>query len=156
MVIPTLIITQTDTSDLGWELRFPLNLFPTIVGLALLSEGLLLVTVTVRLFMNIGKGTLAPWDPTQRLVVTGVYGYVRNPMISGVFAILAAETIIFRSPPLLIWSLGFLIVNIIYMPLIEEPSLRRRFGAAYDEYARNVPRWFPRSTPWIPPSPAKN
>jgi protein-S-isoprenylcysteine O-methyltransferase Ste14 len=152
IVIPFLILMQSGT-NVGWGLRFPLNLFPTVVGLALIGEGFLLVTSTIRLFITVGQGTLAPWSPTQHLVVTGIYRYVRNPMISGVFAILLGETILFRSQPLLYWTIGFLVVNMIYMPLIEEPGLRRRFGADYDNYARNVPRWFPRRTPWTPTQP---
>lgn len=150
IVIPALLIWLTDSSHIGWGLRFPLNLFPIAVSIVLLAEGLLLVTSTVQLFITMGSGTLAPWSPTQHLVVAGIYRFVRNPMITGVFIILLSEAIFFRSRPLLIWSLLFLGINLIYMPLIEEPGLRRRFGKEYDDYARNVPRWVPRRTPWTP------
>lgn len=150
IIIPTLILWLTESNHIGWGLRFPLNLFPIAVSIVLFTEGLLLVITTVRLFITLGNGTLAPWSPTQRLVITGIYRFVRNPMITGVFIILLSETILFRSRPLLFWALLFLLINIIYMPLIEEPGLRRRFGKEYDEYARNVPRWIPRQTPWTP------
>ena len=74
------------------------------------------------LFARVGKGTLAPWDATQRLVVVGPYRYVRNPMISGVLAILLGETLAFWSAPLLAWFAAVFAVNAIYMPLVEEPG----------------------------------
>ena len=95
-----------------------------------------------------GKGTLAPWDETRRLVVRGPYRYVRNPMLSGVFSILLGEALLLGSPPLLLWFVGVVVANTLYMPLVEEPGLRRRFGAEYDVYCANVPRWIPRLRPW--------
>ena len=147
IVVPILLV-RGKPIDLWWGLGFPLGLFPFLLSLAFIIAGVRLVVVTVRLFMTVGQGTLAPWDPTQRLVVVGVYRYVRNPMISGVFSILLGESIGLRSLPLLFWALAFIIINMIYMPLLEEPGLHRRFGESYAEYAANVPRWFPRRTPW--------
>ena len=92
--------------------------------------------------------TLAPWNPTQKLVVHGIYRYVRNPMITGMFCILLGEAIFFGSWWLLGWFGFFVLVNVIYIPLLEEPGLARRFGNDYLLYRRNVPRWIPRLTPW--------
>ena len=78
----------------------------------------------------------------------GVYRHVRNPMITGVFCILLGEAIFFGSWRLLgLFGFG-LIVNLIYIPLSEEPGLAKRFGDDYLLYKRNVPRWIPRLTPW--------
>jgi protein-S-isoprenylcysteine O-methyltransferase Ste14 len=96
------------------------------------------------LFARVGEGTLAPWDPTRKLVVRGPYRHVRNPMITGVLAILLGEAALFGSWPLLVWAFGFFALNAIYMPLVEEPGLVRRFGDDYVRYRRNVPRWLPR------------
>jgi protein-S-isoprenylcysteine O-methyltransferase Ste14 len=112
------------------------------------AAGLTLLAHTILLFARRGRGTLAPWAPTQRLVVTGVYRHVRNPMISGVLAVLLGETLLFQSLPLLAWAGLFALVNAIYMPLIEEPGLEKRFGNDYRTYKNNVPRWLPRLTPW--------
>ncbi|MCI0709700.1 MAG: isoprenylcysteine carboxylmethyltransferase family protein [Chloroflexi bacterium] len=146
IIVPTLLIGRD--FNIGWGLSFPFNLLPIGLGIALLCGGLWLFVMTIRLFFNVGQGTLAPWDPTRHLVVVGVYRYVRNPMISGVFSILLGKAILFGSLPVLIWALVFMAVNMIYMPLIEEPGLRDRFGAEYDEYVRHVPRWLPRRRPW--------
>jgi protein-S-isoprenylcysteine O-methyltransferase Ste14 len=136
--VPALIVWQTDA-----RLRPP-----AVVGIPLIAAGVLLVVSTVALFVTVGRGTLAPWDPTTRLVVEGPYRYVRNPMISGVLFILLGEAACFASLSLLIWFAAVFAVNALYLPLVEEPGLRRRFGADYDEYAAHVPRWIPRLRPW--------
>jgi protein-S-isoprenylcysteine O-methyltransferase Ste14 len=115
-----------------------------VAGAVLVAAGLVLVIWTARLFVKVGRGTLAPWDPTSRLVVLGPYRYVRNPMITGVGLILAGEALFFRSWWIAIELAVFLAVNAIYFPLVEEPGLRRRFGAEYEEYCSRVPRWLPR------------
>ena len=150
-IIVPFFLVKGQPIELWWGLGYPLSLLPLLIGIAFFISGLLLVIVTVRLFVTIGKGTLAPWDPTQQLVAVGIYRYVRNPMISGVIAILLGEALFLRSLPLLLWALFVIIINMIYIPLIEEPGLYSRFGASYAEYAANVPRWLPRRTPWTPP-----
>jgi protein-S-isoprenylcysteine O-methyltransferase Ste14 len=94
-----------------------------------------------------GRGTLAPWDPPRALVVEGPYRFVRNPMISGVIFILVAEALWLRSVPHGVWAAVFFATNAAYIPLIEEPMLRARFGAAYDDYCRAVRRLLPRLRP---------
>jgi protein-S-isoprenylcysteine O-methyltransferase Ste14 len=114
------------------------------VGALLILVGLALVVWTVTLFANVGRGTLAPWAPTSRLVVRGPYRYVRNPMITGVGTILAGQAVFFRSWGIAVELAVFAVVNAIYFPLVEEPGLQRRFGAEYEEYRARVPRWLPR------------
>jgi protein-S-isoprenylcysteine O-methyltransferase Ste14 len=82
--------------------------------------------------------------------VRGPYRYVRNPMISGVVFILLAEGLLFDSRTHFSWALIFAAANFIQIPLMEEPMLRERFGSAYDEYCRHVPRLIPRLRPWTP------
>jgi len=123
-----------------------------IVGVAVGCAGLLLFVASLRRFVLNGRGTLAPWDPPRHLVVQGPYRYVRNPMISGVCLVLVAEALILRSPSHGRWAGIFFVVNSIYIPLLEEPLLRARFGGAYLDYARHVPRLIPRARPWSPPA----
>ena len=118
-----------------------------VIGGLLIAVGLGLVAWTVTLFVRVGRGTLAPWDPTSHLVVHGPYRYVRNPMITGVGTILAGEALFFRSWWIAIQLAVFAVVNAIYFPLVEEPGLRSRFGAEYEEYCARVPRWIPRVRP---------
>jgi protein-S-isoprenylcysteine O-methyltransferase Ste14 len=148
IVAPAAIVSSSGALNVGWLWPAPLNLAPTIVGFLLMGLGLALIYQTVKLFATIGQGTLAPWDATRRLVVQGVYRYVRNPMISGVIAILSGEAILFGSVPLLLWCAFFFLINAIYIPLSEEPGLERRFGEDYRMYKAHVPRWVPRLKPW--------
>ena len=121
-----------------------------VAGVGLLLIGLVLFVSSLRRFAGDGKGTLAPWDPPRQLVVSGPYRSVRNPMISGVLFVLFGETLLLVSRVHLTWSLVFLAVNLIYIPLLEEPQLKRRFGAAYTEYCRHVHRLVPRVRPRTP------
>lgn len=149
VVVPIgLLFLERNRASERW---LPLWISAVAAGV-LLALGLTLFVSTLRLFGTQGAGTLAPWDPTTRLVVAGPYRYVRNPMITGVFAVLLAEAVLFSSPALMLWFFGFVIGNVVYMRLSEEPGLRQRFGPAYDTYADNVPAWIPRTTPWDPPA----
>jgi protein-S-isoprenylcysteine O-methyltransferase Ste14 len=125
----------------------------SVLGGALICLGLLLLVATIRLFVTVGKGTLAPWNPPRRLVIRGIYRHVRNPMIAGVFIILLGEAVLAASLPLLGWFAVFVIVNAVYISLFEEPGLVRRFGDNYLAYQQNVPRWIPRLRPWEPHAP---
>jgi protein-S-isoprenylcysteine O-methyltransferase Ste14 len=133
------------TFDIGRSVGFVLL---QVVGLALVSFGLVLFVTSLRRFAADGKGTLAPWDPPSVFVVRGPYQFVRNPMISGVIMLLFGEALVLLSPPHCIWAVGFLVLNLLYIPVVEEPQLERRFGDSYREYCRHVRRFIPRFTPW--------
>lgn len=149
VLIPLLILIANGT-DVGWGLEEALAVLPVLLGLAAIAAGLALWLWTVRLFARVGRGTLAPWDPTRHLVVEGPYRHVRNPMISAVVTVLAGEGVLFGSRPLLIWCVAFLGINHAFFLIYEEPGLVRRFGDRYRAYRRNVPRWLPRRRPWTP------
>ncbi len=121
-----------------------------VVGLALLGLGLMLAGASARRFATEGNGTLAPWDPPHVFVVHGPYQFVRNPMISGVILILFGEACVLLSLAHGVWASCFLVLNLIYIPLVEEPQLERRFGGSYREYRRHVRRFIPRFRPWHP------
>lgn len=121
-----------------------------IAGMFVLLVGLALFASSLRRFAGDGQGTLAPWDPPRRLVVSGPYRYVRNPMISGVIFVLVGESMVLLSGANALWALAVFVVNAIYIPLLEEPMLRERFAAAYEEYSTRVPRLVPRLRPWQP------
>ncbi len=129
-------------------IAWPPSLWNIAIGSVFMVLGITLMVWTNRLFAIVGHGTLAPWEPPRKLVVRGVYRHVRNPMITGALCILLAEAIFFGSWWLLGWFSFALILNLIYIPLSEEPGLDRRFGDDYLRYKRNVPRWIPRLTPW--------
>ncbi len=151
VVIPGAILSLTGPDTLGfWKSVPATRVALPVFGGALICLGIGLMVATVRLFATVGHGTLAPWDPTRRLVVQGIYRHVRNPMISGVFAILLGEALLAASLPILCWFAIFATGNAVFIPLAEEPGLVKRFGEDYLTYKRNVPRWIPRMTPWDP------
>jgi protein-S-isoprenylcysteine O-methyltransferase Ste14 len=121
-----------------------------IAGLFVLMLGLSLFAASLHHFFTEGRGTLAPWDPPRRLVVRGPYRYVRNPMISGVIFTLTGIALSIRSWPHAKWALLFLGLNLIFIPLLEEPELEMRFGDDYRQYRSAVPRFIPRLRPWDP------
>ena len=121
------------------------------LGLALIVIGASFCAAVGILFARLphfGKSTLFRDSPD--LVVSGPFAYVRNPMPLGVFMIIAGEAFLFGSLWVGAWGVLFLIAEHFYLKRVEEPSLAARFGHGYLEYYRNVPRWFPRSTPWKP------
>lgn len=122
----------------------------SLLGIPLIIAGLTFLFATASMFSTIGKGTLAPWNPTQKLVTQGPYAHTRNPMISGVLAVLLGESLLFASIPILLWGVLFFAANNIYFSFFEEPDLLKRFGEEYAEYRKHVPRWIPRVTPWTP------
>lgn len=150
VAVPGVIVWSAEAFSVGWGLPSGLAVLPVLLGAGLIALGLALVAWTVTLFAVVGRGTLAPWDPTSRLVVRGPYRHVRNPMITGVAAILAGEAALLGSPALAAWVVAVVGVNAVYMPLVEEPGLRRRYGEAYEVYRANVPRWVPRLRAWHP------
>ena len=100
LVIPGSMLWLSGTDSFGLWQSVPASrvVLPVIGGICI-CLGLLLMVATIRLFVTVGKGTLAPWEPTQRLVVQGVYRHVRNPMISGVLFVLLGESMITASRP---------------------------------------------------------
>jgi protein-S-isoprenylcysteine O-methyltransferase Ste14 len=123
-------------SALAWAMRG--------LGAILLLAGFALFCWCVALFARVGRGTLAPWDPTQQLVAIGPYRYVRNPMITGVATVLAGLAVFTGSWVLALWLGVFIAFNFAYFLLVEEPGLEHRFGAPYRDYKARVPRWIPR------------
>ncbi len=119
-------------------------------GVALLAVGFALFATSLFYFWTRGRGTLAPWDPPRRFVVDGPYRYVRNPMISGVIFLLLGEACIVRSRALGEWAALFTLINMIYIPLVEEPMIFARFGEPYAQYKRAVRRFLPRARAWTP------
>ncbi len=98
-----------------------------------------------------GRGTPAPLAPPQRLGVVGFYRYVRNPMYVG-FAVgwIGLWVVFGHANPRLIAAVASVALAVhLFVLLYEEPTLRKKFGAEYEEYCRNVRRWWPRLHGWV-------
>ena len=95
-------------------------------------------------FAFIGRGTPAPFDPPRQLVVRGPYRYVRNPMYIGAGIALIGAGSFYQSPALLVYAgILFLAVHL-FVVGYEEPTLQRTFGSEYEDYCRQVRRWWPK------------
>jgi len=121
-----------------------------VVGALIMAVGLAILLDSFARFAFQGLGTPAPIAPPQHLVISGLYCHVRNPMYVAVLLMIFGQALLFGSVYLLeygivVW-LGFFAFVILY----EEPTLRRKFGAEYEEYCSRVRRWFPRLKPWQP------
>jgi protein-S-isoprenylcysteine O-methyltransferase Ste14 len=147
-VVPCWLLASQSQTEALRVARSPMAAGGRMLGGLLLLAGLSVFLWCVLLFARVGRGTLAPWDPTQRLVVVGPYRHVRNPMITSVATMLAAEALVTGSQGVAIWLVVFALWNHLHFVFIEEPGLERRFGASYDEYKAAVPRWLPRIEPW--------
>jgi protein-S-isoprenylcysteine O-methyltransferase Ste14 len=95
-------------------------------------------------FLIQGRGTPAPIDPPKELVATGFYRYVRNPMYVGVLAIIIGHFLWFEYWDLLIYAIVVFVAFHTFVSYYEEPTLKRKFGASYENYLKKVPRWIPK------------
>ena len=101
-------------------------------------------------FGQTGHGTPAPIAPPKRLVVVGFYRFVRNPMYLGFFAGWIGLWVVFGRANLFASAVAAAVVlgTVLFVRLYEEPTLRKMFGAEYEDYCRNVRRWLPRIKAW--------
>jgi protein-S-isoprenylcysteine O-methyltransferase Ste14 len=137
-LLPPWLGFHADTSRWRW-----IAFVPSVLGFA----------VAIRCVWDFGRtghGTPAPIVPPTRLVVTGFYRYVRNPMYVGFFTGWFGLWVIFgRTSTTAIAVASIAIVGVfLFVVLYEEPALRKRFGADYEEYCRHVRRWLPRVHAW--------
>jgi protein-S-isoprenylcysteine O-methyltransferase Ste14 len=118
--------------------------FPQVLGLVVGAAGALLAVWCILTFVRVGKGTPAPFDPPRRLVRTGPYRLIRNPMYVGAGLALLGAAIYYRSTALLAYLTVFMIAAHVLVRRYEEPTLHRLFGADFDAYCAGTPRWRPR------------
>ncbi len=114
----------------------------------LIAVGLAPLVESARRFVYAGRGTLAPTTPTEHLVVSGFYRFVRNPMYVGVLIALAGEAVLFERRGLILYLAIVWLATYLFVCLYEEPTLGRRYGEEYLRFKQNVPRWLPRLKPW--------
>jgi len=107
------------------------------------SIGAALALWCIFTFATIGKGTPAPFDPPRRLVIRGLYRFMRNPMHIGAALALAGAALFYKSAPLLAYGGVFLLACHLFVITYDEPRLRRSFGADYEAYCQRISRWWP-------------
>ena len=137
-VVPWSITRYTDPAELPVAL----------LGLVVVALGLAALVACFVQFVREGRGTPAPVAPTEKLVVGGLYRWVRNPMYLAVGTIILGQAVAFASVGVLVWFGLFAVAVVSFVTAYEQPTLRRTYGASYDAYCRAVPAWWPRLTPW--------
>lgn len=116
----------------------------TTAGLTLIGVGLTLCAWCVGLFV-LGRGTPVPVNPPERLIRRGPYAWVRNPMLTGVFAALFGTGLLLGSVSMVVlWVPAYVLLHVLELKWVEEPELERRFGAAYRAYRDTAPMFVPR------------
>jgi protein-S-isoprenylcysteine O-methyltransferase Ste14 len=130
----------------GWRMAPPFfGFFPIrMVGVLLIAAGLPVLLDSFARFAIQGRGTPAPVAPPQRLVVTGLYRYVRNPIYVAVVSLIFGQRLFFSSVGVLEYGLAVWLGFFAWVPIFEEPTLRGKFGKDYEDYCARVPRWIPR------------
>ncbi len=113
------------------------------IGLVFFVLGTGVVAWCVRDFFVIGQGTLAPWDPPKKLLTSGLYRFVRNPMYVGVILVVVGWSIYFGSPVVGLYSGVMAIVFHLRVMIYEEPTLEKEFPQDWPQYSRHVGRWLP-------------
>jgi protein-S-isoprenylcysteine O-methyltransferase Ste14 len=136
----------------GWQVREPVLYWAPmrVLGVILLVAGLIALIQAFVRFVVEGLGTPVPVAAPERLVVGGVYRYVRNPMYVAILAIVVGQALLLGQLGLLLYAAGIWLIAAAFVRFYEEPALRRRFGADYEAYRRAVPAWWPRLRPWKP------
>jgi protein-S-isoprenylcysteine O-methyltransferase Ste14 len=140
-----LLLVFVPAQLLSWaDIPRPVNIrAPQIAGIVVSTLGGILVVWCIGTFVVAGKGTPAPFDQPARLVVTGPYRYMRNPMYFGAALAIAGAALFYQSPLLLAYASVFLLFFHFFVVLYEEPALQRAFGEEYDSYRQQVGRWGP-------------
>jgi protein-S-isoprenylcysteine O-methyltransferase Ste14 len=134
----------------SWEFE-PMPTILRALGAILIAAGLPVLVHSFVRFVTEGHGTPAPVAPTSKLVVGGLYRWVRNPMYLAVASIIGGQALLFGSPALVVYLTLFCLAVAVFVHSYEEPRLRAQFGAEYEAYCRAVPAWRPRTRPWSAP-----
>jgi protein-S-isoprenylcysteine O-methyltransferase Ste14 len=98
----------------------------------------------------LGGGTPMPADAPLRLVSTGPYAYLANPMQIGKFGVLAAWAIFWSSTALFAVAVFGLLYSLTIASAREDREMLARFGSPWSRYRSEVRRWWPRWQPYFP------
>jgi len=137
----------------GWQMHPPFLGVRAgrLLGGGLIAAALLGLLESFGRFALKGRGTPAPIAPPEHLVVSGLYRHVRNPMYVALVVLLFGQALLLGSVVLLEYAAIAWLLFHVFVVTYEEPTLRRQFGASYNDYCARVSRWFPRLRPWTGP-----
>jgi protein-S-isoprenylcysteine O-methyltransferase Ste14 len=128
----------------GWRPGTTRPVVMVAAGAVLTAAGCAVLLQAFGRFVLEGAGTPAPPAPTERLVVGGLYRYVRNPMYLALQAVIIGQLLLLDRPVLLYYAVAVLAMTVAFVRFYEEPALARSYGEQYEAYRRTVPGWLPR------------
>ena len=146
LFLPAVICASTEDSI---SVVFEIPLWQSALFFQLVAWSSVIGVSGVQEFVQVGKGTPFPFDPPKRLVVSGMYRYIRNPMqTSTIFVPLFLGAWIGSY-----WIMGISLMAFIYSvgfaAWSEERDLQIRFGKDWSAYASEVRKWIPRLVPLV-------
>lgn len=149
-LVPGAVVVLVPYWLTGWRVEEPFLGVPGLraLGALMVFAGLASLLDSFARFVFVGLGTPAPVAPPTRLVVSGQYRHVRNPMYVAVLALVVGQGFVLGSGALLPYAALLWLLFNAFVVLYEEPRLASLFGESYEAYRRNVRRWWPRIKPW--------
>ena len=150
VVLVALMLVGIRGFDTSLGICLPKSL--AVPGTVLAMLGIFIGLASVGIFGTVGEGTPLIVDPPKHLVVGGPYRYIRNPIYVSQLRILVGIGLSFRSPSILLFGLVWFVFVYLLVIRWEEPELKRKFGAEYERYCAQVPRWLPRLRRRVKPS----
>lgn len=131
------------TLEAKWQIQFETPLAMNYIGTTLMWIGAGIATwCGTLLFLK--RNTISPFSSPTKLLRSGLYKYVRHPMMWAIHIVLIGEIIVFTSPLLIVWFLIWLRFAVLYIDRYEEPYLYSIFGDKYMDYCNTTPRWLPK------------
>ena len=124
-------------------LHFGSTWWSLVLGWLIIVPGFLIMFWPVIAFFST-RGTPVPFNPPPKLITSGLYAYIRNPMLLGLFIFMLGLGILLGSLSLIfIFTPLFIALNGFYIKAIEEKEMEKKFGQEYLEYKKRVPMFFP-------------
>jgi protein-S-isoprenylcysteine O-methyltransferase Ste14 len=145
VLIPMFFLRFGPALDRQWDVQIePVNLLWRVAGSIFLLIGIFFAVWSIADQITRGKGTPIPAIATQKLLVQGPFQYSRNPMGFGTSLAYLGLSFFMASLSMVVFSLAFTSVFILYIKLVEEKELVERFGESYREYMHNTPFFIPK------------
>jgi protein-S-isoprenylcysteine O-methyltransferase Ste14 len=138
------IVVSVLVLKLGERWLHPLPDQLTVLAWPLFILGSILILLAEFTLIKFSGSTAAPTDPTQELVTSGLYRWLRNPIYLGDILLLFGVAFFAQSLTFLLLAILSIPCADLFVRLYEEPRTERRFGEDYREYKRVVPRWIPK------------
>jgi protein-S-isoprenylcysteine O-methyltransferase Ste14 len=142
--VPGVVVGAVPWTLTHWRVEGQLPGGARAAGAMVVLAGVVLLVHSFVRFVVEGAGTPAPPAPTEHLVVGGLYRVLRNPMYVAVLAAVLGQALLLGQPVLVVYAAVVGAAMWSFVHWHEEPTLRRRFGPAYDAYRAQVPGWWPR------------